>query len=288
MAGCGGGNQTPAPVDPQKLLDSAFSHPIPTSLTDAELGLRVNGLASLPGAVKLTVAGPYVSGKGKRIPSVDWAVDATVGPLTESAKVISTGEGVFVEFGGSDYQVGKATVAAENRNVRAATRAAGGTPKPLSNLGLHPRRWFDRARYVGDEEVDGVDCAHITADLDAPAVVEDGHTVANNLGITGQTPAPTRLTAAQAASVERDVKDASIDVWIGRDDEVVRRFAVDARFTIAPDQQDDVGGATGGGVSLDILQNDVGQPQTITGPSGGKPIAELEKQLPSIPGISGG
>ncbi len=182
LAGCGGGGEKAAPVDPQALLDSAFSHPIPTSLTNADLNLEVSGLSALPGSVKLGVDGPYISGKGKRIPSVDWTVDATVGPLTQTAKVISTGDDVFVTFAGSTYEVDPSTVAAENRNVRAATRAAGGTPKPLSNLGLHPRRWFDgNTRYVGDEEVDGVECAHVSADLDAAAVVEDGHAVANNL-----------------------------------------------------------------------------------------------------------
>jgi hypothetical protein len=285
IAGCGGGGQ-PAPVDPQGLLDAAFSHPIPTSLTKAELDLRVNGLSSLPGPVKLTVDGPYVSGKGKRIPSVDWTVNGSFGPLGASAQVISTGADVFVEFAGSNYQVAHGAVAAENHNVRVATRAAGGTPKPLSNLGLHPRRWFDGAHYVGDETVDGVDCAHISADLDPVAVVKDGHAVANNLGLTGVTPAPQTLTPPQAASVQRDIKSASIDAWIGRDDQIVRRFNLTARFRIAPDQQDDVGGATGGAVSLDILQEDVGGQQSVTAPPGGKPISELLKQLPPIPGLN--
>jgi hypothetical protein len=216
---------------------------------------------------------------------VDREVNLSAGPLTQTAGVISTGDDVFVSFAGSDYRVPPHAVAAENSNIRAATRAAGGTPKPLANLGLHPRRWFDGGRYVGDDEVDGVDCAHITAKLDAPAVVEDGHAVANGLGLTGATSAPTKLTPDQAAAVERAIEAASIDAWIGRDDEIVRRFRVSARFQIAPGQRDDVSGAKSGTVSLDILQNDVGTGQAINPPSGGKPIAQLLEQLPPIPGI---
>lgn len=286
LTGCGGGGEKAAAPDPQALLDSAFSHPIPTSLTKVELDLDLSGLALLSSA-KLTVDGPYISGEGKRIPSADWAVDATAGPLTQNARVISTGDDVFVEFAGSTYEVGPSAVATQNRKVQQATAAAGGTPKPLANLGLHPRSWFGGdTRYLGDEEVDGVDCAHVAARLDAAAVVEDGHVVANSLGLTGTTPAPTTLSPDQAASVERDIDSGRVDAWIGRDDEIVRRFSVDARFSLPPSQQDDVGGVTSGGVSLDILQEDVGDPQTVNAPpGGGKPIGELLQQLPPIPGL---
>ncbi len=285
LVACGGAGDRGGNADPEQLLDSAFANPIPTSITEATVVAQVEGLKGLPGALELRVEGPYVSGKGQEIPSVDWAVDVAAGALGLTGELVSTGDNVFVVLGGEPYEVGRRPVARQNRQVRAATRAAGGTPKPLTNLGIHPRDWFRDPSVVGEEVVDDVETVHVTAGLDAPQVVEDGHEVANNLGLAGPEPAPTRLSPDQAGSVKRQIERGSIDAWIGIDDEVVRRFRVELAFAVAPAQRNEVGGARSGTVILDILQLEVGEEQTVEGPSRGRPIAEIVDALPGIPGL---
>jgi hypothetical protein len=266
LLACGGGSDK-ADVNPTALLDSAFSHPIPTSQTGVNFSLETQGVPQLEaGPVELNLDGPYISGKGKEIPSVDWNLDVTLGGLGVNGRVVSTGDNAYVQFLGSTYEVGAAPVAKVNQGIVAATQEAGGHPQPLANLGIHPRSWFEGGEYVGDEEIGGVNTRHITADLDAAAVVGDLHGLANELGI----------------------KDSSLEVWIGVDDEIVRQLSLSAAFEIPPSQRDTVGGLTGGDFSLDILQTDVGENQNVSAPPGPyKPISELLKQLPPIPGLSG-
>jgi hypothetical protein len=290
LAGCGGGGggeKPKPPATPAALLDAAFSHPIPTSLTKVKLGLDLDGLPPLLGKGDLDLSGPYVSGKGKRIPSVDWKVRAEVGPLSRSAEVVSTGDDAFVKVDGDNYEVGADRVAAQNAKVQAAPAAAGGHPSPLANLGLHPRRWFAAGRALPDETVDGVTCAHIVSPLNAPAVIEDGHAVANGIGLTGSTPAPTHFTPVQARSVMRDIRSGQIEAWIGRDDQIVRRFKITADFVVPKDQRAGLHGVSGGKVDLDIEQLEVGAAKTITGPApgSGRPIGEIKEKIPKLPSL---
>jgi hypothetical protein len=278
LTACGGDRGKRDNVDPEALLDSAFSHPIPTSITTVDFDGRVDGVPQLSGnPVKLSVEGPYISGNGMQIPSVDWRVNASAGGFNVGGKVVSTGHNVFLTIFGDGYQVGEAAVEEQNAKIRAATAAAAGNPPPLANLGVHPREWFGNATYEGDEEVAGVDTAHVTAHLRGDQVVEDLHALSNRLGLNDASPAPEKLTPAQAKTVNDGLHTGRIEAWVGIDDEIVRELKVETAFTIAPDQRDDVRGATGGELHLDILQEDVGEDQEVHAPSGVgvKPIRDL-------------
>jgi hypothetical protein len=250
LSGCGG-SESGRHVDPSALLDSAFTHPISSSSVEADFKLEVEGVPQLSDPTTLSIDGPYVSGQGNQIPSFDWDVDASLGGFGLEGEVVSTGDNVYLSVFGDNYQVGRAPVARVNASV--------------ANLVINPREWFGKASYEGDEEVAGVETAHILARLRGDQLVEDVGALGEGLGLSSLTP----------------VVNGKIEAWVGIDDEVVRELAVLARFTIPPDQRDRVRGATRGRVGFEIVQSDVGSEQEITIPEGGgfKPIGRLIESI---------
>jgi hypothetical protein len=86
--------------------------------------------------------------------------------------------------------------------------------------------------------------------------------------------------------VQDAVKQASIDVYSGTDDHLLRKLSLGLQ--IEPPAGT---GATVSSVDVNfsIAFSDVNQPQTITAPSNAKPLSELLNQLgiPGLPGVGG-
>jgi hypothetical protein len=194
--------------------------------------------------------GPYVSGEGVRIPSVDWEVDANVAGFGLDGELVSTGEDVFISVFGDNYRVGAAAVAQWNHS--------------LAGQVTQPRAWFGKATYEGDEEVDGVDSARISARLRGERMVEDLGAIGADLGL-GE------------AALEPRIQGGRIDAWIGVDDETIHQLRVIGDFKIPADQRPTFRGATGGAFGLEVVLSDIGAEQEITIPEGGgfKPIGDL-------------
>src|SRR5262245_12461403 len=242
--GCGGGPERRSGVDPEAVLDGAFSHPIESAEIGADLG--ITGIPRL-GRTSVRLEGPYVSGHGERIPRFGWQLKAKVAGFGVDGELVSTGDDLFLSLYGDNYRVGTEAVADVNRRV-----AAG--------FGLRPRGWLGPARYESDEEVAGVRTAHITAPLRGAAVGKDFEDLFARLGLSH--PPAIHGTA---------------EGWVGVDDNRLRRLKLDAVVTIPPPQRARLGGAGVIHLTGDVTAEEVGESQEITIPAGGgfKPIRDL-------------
>jgi hypothetical protein len=264
LAGCGEEEQTRREVDPEMLLDTALSRPIPSAVTAIDLELSVEGVRELGEPLRISAEGPYVGGAGERIPSFDWDLDADLAGYGLDGEVVSTGENVYLSIFGDNYQVGEESVGAANAELQAANGAPGGLPEPLADLGVEPRDWFGRATYEGDEEVEGTDTAHVRARLRTEAMSEDLNTLGARVGI--------------AEGVR--FRGGTIEAWIG-EDELLRKLELVGEFTVPPARREELRGATGGGIAIGLLQEGIGEQQEITIPEGGgfKPIGRLIESI---------
>jgi hypothetical protein len=247
LAGCGGGDDNEAGrVNPAKLLDSAFAHPIHSADTESTVQLQLEGSTALSEPVSARLTGPFVSGQGVRIPSFDWRFKLNLLGFDVGGKLVSTGENIFLSPFGDNYEVGRDAVAALNGQV--------------AGLVVGLRQWVGNARYEGEEEVSGVDAAHLSAGLRERRVSEALRPLGDALGLS-EFPSPA----------------GRIDAWIGLDDGTLRELSIDAAFTIAPADRAQLGGATGGSLQVDTVLDDINEQQTIRIPGGGgyKPISDL-------------
>jgi hypothetical protein len=228
------------------------------------------------------VQGPYETGGKQTIPKTDWDIAASAAGQNFSAGFISTGDNAWVGFQGQNYEVGKASVAQINQQIK---QAAGKTKqKGLSQFGIDPRGWLKDAKDEGTEKVAGVDTNHVSAALDVGKFLDDLNKIVKKAGgtTTGQ------ITAAQKQQIQDVVKDPRFDVYAGKSDNVIRRLSADLSFTVPSDKQAQVGGLKSGTLSFSIEFANVGKPQTITAPTSAKPLSELTSQLGGIGSLLGG
>jgi hypothetical protein len=282
-AGCGGD-------DPKATLDKAFSNSIKSARVTLNAEAKVNGSGQLSQPVKFTLTGPYQSNGQNKIPSFKWDLSLGGGGQTLQAGLTSTGDNAFVNFQGSDYEVGAKEIAQVNQQI-AQTGNQQGT-KSLKDFGIDPKSWVTSEEDKGDEKVAGTDTKHISAGLDVRALFRDLNKTIDKAGnaagnATG-TGTPQKLTEDQINKIAEIVKDPKFDVYVGKDDDIVRRIAVALNFQVPQAQQQQAGGASTGNFTFSIEFADVGKQQTITPPANPKQITQLQKDARALSGALGG
>jgi hypothetical protein len=280
LTACGGKSSG----DVKDTLNKAFSTPIKTARIDLEVTLTLDGIKQLNGPVKLSVQGPYESGGNQTIPKADWDIAASASGQNFSAGFISTGDNAWIGFQGQNYEVGKASVAKINQQIKQA--AGQNKNEGLSQFGIDPRNWLKDAKDEGSEKVAGVDTDHVSAALDVGRFLDDLNTLIKKAGTSTGTAA--QLTADQKKQIEDVVKNPRFDVYAGKSDNVIRRLSADLSFSVPSDKQAQVGGLKSGTLSFSIEFADVGKPQTINAPENAKPLSELSSQLGGLGSVLGG
>jgi hypothetical protein len=281
-AGCGGGGGNSD--DARSLINKAFSNSISSADMTLSIQAKVNGVAQLQQPVSLKIAGPFQSnGKGK-LPSFNWQVSVSGGGQAFSGGLVSTGDNAFVNFQGTNYEVGKAQVGQLNQQLGRQT----GSGKTLKDFGIDPQAWVKDPQEQGDENVNGTNTTHVQSSVDVGKMFTDfNKTIQQTGGAMGQS-APQQLTADQIKKIEEVVKDPKLDIYVGKDDDTIRRLAIQVDFEIPSAQRAQFQGAEGGTLTFSIDFAKVGEKKTITAPANARPISELQQQLGGLGGGLGG
>jgi hypothetical protein len=140
-----------------------------------------------------------------------------------------------------------------------------GEPAPkLSVGGFDVGGWITDPKIAGTETIDGVDVTHVEGTLDAGRFV-DGLA---QLGPASDLPEGDYLdgVAANKAMLRRVIGEPQVDVYVGEEDRILRRFAVAADLNLAA-AGEGAGGARDGKVLFDVRLSDVNEPQTIAAPA---------------------
>jgi hypothetical protein len=253
---------------------------------DAEIEL--DGLPGFEEPVRIRAAGPYVRTEST-LPKLD--VDLEIGGLgagqTIQSGLVSTGDRVFLKFGGSFYEQPREQIARTNRRLASDGRNRGGS---LSDIGLDPSAWIVDASVDGEEDVGGVPTEHVTGTLDVVAVVRDVNRLvkrsSDTLGAAGNRARP--LSERQVKRLARLVDDPSFDVYVGKEDDVVRRVSLRLQLDVPERDRKDVGGITGASIRFSAQLDDVGGDQTVVAPRRSSPISALTSQLGGLADLVGG
>jgi hypothetical protein len=282
LSACGGSSGTSA----KDLLNKAFSTPVKSAVLTLDAQITLNGVKSLNGPIKLTLQGPYESGGSQTIPKVDWQIAASAAGQSFTAGFTSTGDNAFVTFQGQSYELGKPAVALVNQQIK---QAASTKKKGLAQFGIDPRNWLTNAKSEGSETVAGTDTTHVSASLDVGRLLDDLSALLQKAGgALGGATAAAKLTPQQKAQIKSVVKNPRFDVFVGKADNIIRRLTANISFTVPAQSQAKLQGMTDGSVAFTVEFTDVGKPQTITAPTGAKPITELTAKLGSLGSALGG
>ena len=269
VSACGGGDDS---VD--SLLKQTFSpgKSVKSGRLNAQLDANVQGIQGLDGPVRLRLNGPFQSaGKGE-MPQFDFTLGLTAGGQTFTAGGVSTGDKGFVKFQGQAYAVSDQLFNQFKTGYLNAAKQSDqkkGSAPTLGALGIDPRRWLIDAKKAGEEKIGGTDTIHITAGIDVSKLLDDVNRLLGRASTaSGSKQVPQRLTPAQRKTIQDAVDNATVDVFTGKDDKLLRRLDVNVRLKNA-------GQVKGGTLRFQLQLDALNKGQTITPPTNTKPLDQL-------------
>jgi hypothetical protein len=287
VAGCGGSSSNTE--DPQKVLDETFNNP--TKITSGKLAIGLDGSAQgqQSGSFKATISGPFEAEENDPTAFPQFDLTANVsgssgGPsISFNGSLIATKDNAYVEYQNQAYEVGSDVFQQFTKSYAQTAKQNQGqkSQSVFDRFGIDPSAWLTNVSNEGTTDVEGTDTIHIHGDADVAKIFSDLQKASQQTGGTTQ-----QVTPQQLDQIKSAVKQASIDVYSGTDDHLLRKLALSLQ--IAPPAGT---GATVSTVNVNfsITFSDVNQPQTITAPSNSKPISELLNQLgiSGLPGVGG-
>jgi hypothetical protein len=289
LASCGGGDDK---ENVQDLLDKAFSSSIRSADLKLDASVQLKGSPGLDKPVRISATGPFRT-NDRKLPSadIDLKIGTDGGGQTVTTGFLSTGDRAFVKFQDIYYEQPASQVAQANRAIAQNKDKRGS----LRALGLDPRSWLSEAKDEGDEEIAGVQTRHVSGKLDVEAVMRNLNAFVRKSGstlggATGQTP-PKPLSEEDIRKVGEVVRDPTFHVYVGKDDDIIRRVAGKIEFEVPEESRESLGGIQSGAIEFEVEFSKVNGDQEIEAPANPRPLSDLTTSLGgggTLPGLGGG
>ncbi len=287
LTACGGET-----VNVGAVLNDAF-HPaqrVRSGVLALSFGLSGSGSTGPLQPLALTVAGPFQSLGNGRIPRFALSLSNSAQGRTATITTISTGSRFFVEVAGVPFVAPANAFAVLQRSyVQAAARSPGTGSTPLTSLGIDPGAWLSAPRLVGTVRLDGVPTLHVRAGVVVPRFLADLDRVTGaggELALAGSTAPSSSLSAAQLAALSRSIAHATVDVYVGAADHILRRLELRASIVAAPGTGAALGGLLHGALAFALGFSAINRPVTVAAPAHALPLATLISDLKQL-GVGG-
>ena len=117
----------------------------------------------------------------------------------------------------------------------------------------------------------------VSGDLDVRRMLTDIDKLFRKLGTSGRLPqgsSPPRISQRTMDQVDEAVKDAKLEVQVGKD-HILRRSSFNVNFELPDDLRRRARGLEGGEVKFHSDQTNVNGNQQVTPPTNARPLSEL-------------
>jgi hypothetical protein len=277
LVGCGGGDKksddssgaksnAPNSAEVKKLLRQTFgpNAKAKSGKISGTVDVRVKGVPRYREPIQVTVSGPFEqSGDSPTEANLSVALGLRGGQL--GGELVLIDNQVLIGLGTTGYRVPD-DIAGIIRKPLA--KKSNGLASLLAVFGIAPQRWAKDPRIVGNEDVNGEDTIHGTAEINTNRFFLDVARLAKvltKLRITEVTGLPREIDRQARQALTRSVTKAKGDVWTGADDKVLRKAAFD--MALKPSAKDRrILGFTSITLKGELTVTDVGTPQKIERP----------------------
>lgn len=230
------------------------------------IDLEVKGVPRYKGPIEATASGGFELRDGADVPDLNIDVGLVLNDSAIGGTLVVADSKAYVALGTTGYRIPDAISA---KIVAPARTLDNGLAKSAGMFYIRPDRWQRNGRIVGDETVDGVVTEHATAEIDAKAFFEDASRLTRLLTLLRVTEAvglPQAIGPQARAALVRSVKSAKGDVYIGKEDHVLRKAHLEGELVVAKKDRAILGGMTSATLSADVNITDIGAPQKIGAP----------------------
>jgi hypothetical protein len=274
----GGGSSSSDGKSATQLLQAASKKPAKSADMKLSFEADVKGSSDLKGPIKLNLEGPYKSNGTGALPDLDWKVKAEGDGKSFEARLISMKDNAWVEYQGTTYEVGTQLVGKLNQQLK---QNQSKQQQSIQRLGINPANIIKNAK-VEDGEAGGVDTNHVSGDIDVPKLLELVNKLIKSPSVNSQLPpgaATQSLSPQTIADIDQAVKEAHVEADVGKSDGILRKSAMDMSFDVPEDKRSRVDNVEGGSFKFSLEQSDVNGGQSVTAPTGARPITELLQRL---------
>jgi hypothetical protein len=221
----------------------------------------------------IALGGPFELVPGKPLPVARITYTVSSGGRSQVVTLLTTGDKAYSVVKGQAYELPPS----ETKQLKAATKdlAKPGRGGGLSGINLHFGRWLVAPQVAAGREIDGTPTWRTAAKVDVVEALKDMIASAGTLGsITGQgVPA---LKESQIKEIKKGIHNASVVVYVGRYDNILRLMDLTMDFTTPASQQAATGGITGGRMNMVVGISQPNRPVDVKPPKDPLPYTALQ------------
>lgn len=210
--------------------------------------------------------GPFQLGEPGKLPVARIDYTQTAGDERETVTLTSTGTKAFITVDGTAYELPSTTT----DQLRAAGDGGSSGGGSLEELRIDD--WISDPKSSDGGDVGGTDTDKIEAGLDVVAAANDLIELARSLG----GPDLGTIEGQEAEQLRDAVRDATLAVWTGDDDRLLRRLLIEADFDPRlPEGLEELARAAGSKVTFELAIDDPNQRVEVAAPENPRPASEL-------------
>ena len=294
LAACGGddssdsgakaGNSGDSRAAADKIIEQAIAanDKARSASIDGTIDVTIKGVPRFKEPVQVTANGDYNLPEGADVP--DFNVDVGLGlngGTIGGGLVLVDGKG-FITLGDTGYPL---PAKISEKIAAPAPEAKNGLTKTAAMFYINPQDWQKNAQLVGDARVAGEDTDHIKADIQPDKFFDDIARLVNvltALRVTQAVALPEHLTAPAREALVRSTTLAKGEVWIGKEDHVLRKATLQGEIKVAKKDQAVLGGVTAGTLEATVNVTEVGTEHKISAPKQRGSYSALQLSLDAL------
>jgi len=284
LAACGGGSGDKSGESPQTVLDEATLQGIESADVDLALNLKAPGPEG--GNVDASLSGPF-QGEGKgNLPQLDMSAKANGSyngkKIDFDGGLVLLPNSAYVNYEGVEYEVDPTTFSFVESTLKEAQRQSGaetgsaGVAACQEEFGkLKVADFLEGGANEGSADVGGTSTTKVSGDLNVSGAIDtvleavESQACRTQLAAAGPLPTTAEIEDAKD-EVNRSIKSAHVDVYVG-DDDIVRQIS--AQLQIEPKNSGN--GPKSVEIELDLKLTGVNEEQSISAPEKAKPLSRL-------------
>lgn len=223
----------------------------------------------------IKLAGPFELVPGKQLPKAHINYTISAGGRSQVVDLLMTGDKAYSIARGQAYELPSSVT----KNLKQATtqlsKGDGGKQSGLSGLRLNFNKWLIDPQVGPGREIDGTPTWRTRARVDVVAVLKDLTGSARALGGVTGTKIPA-LSESDISELRKDIKNARVEVFVGRYDRIVRDIDLTMDFVTPSELTAAAGGLTGGRLNVMIGISRPNRPTGVKPPLNPLPFKALQ------------